>query len=241
MEINIKNNSTFTFNTTGSLDSAGYRFFMDNDNKIILPKNPEYGFYNKIINIKFSKFIYLNKVYIGLGDIIDFFTRKLYIKNLIVYLTNGNCGCEARRIKFNKFLKIPFIKLYWREVMANDENRIESLKQNKKSKTDKQLNKEMLNIYTYNIKNDIARSKDVDYIDEKYIKEEFIKLTKTEKIKLIEKEKQFQIIKNLIRSSDKKEFNLNNIKVVPDTEKINKFKPVEPKEIRGGCGCKNKK
>jgi len=211
MEINIKNNSTFTFNTTGSLDSAGYRFFMDNDNKIILPKNPEYGFYNKIINIKFSKLFYIKKINIGLGDIIDFFTRKLYIKDLIVYLTDGNCGCEARRIKFNKWFKIPFIKFGFRTLYAKDLMEIQSKKNKKVSKENK------LNPSTFIDKNtnkiisekdviigDSNASSDIAYVN--YVKE-----------------------------------NKKNIETTNPTPNVTRNPPVNPSRISGGCGCRNKK
>lgn len=44
--------------------------------------------------------------YLGLGDIIDFFTRYSGLKMLIMWITDGKCGCEERRKKFNKFFSI---------------------------------------------------------------------------------------------------------------------------------------
>lgn len=72
-------------------------------------------FYHKILSWHFSFEKALNIKYVKyslhVGDIIDFITRHTGIKKLIVKLTNGNCGCEARRIKFNKWFFIPFFKI----------------------------------------------------------------------------------------------------------------------------------
>jgi hypothetical protein len=64
----------------------------------------EYIYY-KVINFKFQKVfkIKLNFVSLHIGDIIDYITKKTGIKKLVIKLTNGNCGCEARRVKFNKW------------------------------------------------------------------------------------------------------------------------------------------
>ena len=63
------------------------------------------------LNFKFQKVfkIKLNFVSLHIGDIIDYITKKTGIKKLIIKLTNGNCGCEARRIKFNKWFQIPIL------------------------------------------------------------------------------------------------------------------------------------
>lgn len=44
--------------------------------------------------------------YFGLGDVIDFFTRYTGLKAIIMWATNGNCGCEERRKRFNKIFSI---------------------------------------------------------------------------------------------------------------------------------------
>lgn len=66
--------------------------------------------YNKYINFNFTikKVIKIHKHLIGSGDIIDYITFITGIKRFIIYITKGNCGCEARRQKFNKVLKIPY-------------------------------------------------------------------------------------------------------------------------------------
>jgi hypothetical protein len=75
-------------------------------------KNEEknYIFYKKI-NFEFKKSfkVKLTTVSLHLGDVIDFITRHTGIKKLIMWATNGNCGCEARRVKFNEWFKIPLI------------------------------------------------------------------------------------------------------------------------------------
>ena len=66
--------------------------------------------YSKYINFNFTikKVIKIHKHIIGSGDIIDYFTTITGIKRFIIYITKGNCGCEARRKKFNKLLTIPY-------------------------------------------------------------------------------------------------------------------------------------
>ncbi len=66
--------------------------------------------YSKYINFNFTfkKVIKIYKHAIGSGDIIDYFTSITGIKKFIIYITKGNCGCEARRKKFNKILTIPY-------------------------------------------------------------------------------------------------------------------------------------
>jgi hypothetical protein len=63
--------------------------------------------YSKKIHIKFLKSLVVFKKEIGVGDIVDFITTYTGIKWLIIKLTKGNCGCEKRRILFNKWLTIP--------------------------------------------------------------------------------------------------------------------------------------
>jgi hypothetical protein len=141
---NANNFPVFGFNTATPFDGEG-SIKLNSKGELFTEENDlEYGFLNKKIQIKISKLFYIQKIYIGLGDMIDFFTKKLYIKNLIVYLTNGNCGCEERRIKFNKWVKIPFIKFGLRELYAADLVRLEHMEdikeKNKKPTEDKQIN-----------------------------------------------------------------------------------------------------
>lgn len=105
------NDLYYTFQSTGSVNKIdAFQLFLDSKGNIITNNNLEYGVYNKIISININKLFFIKIKKIGCGDIIDFITRKTGLKSLIVYLTKGNCGCEERRIKFNKFL-IP----YWFE------------------------------------------------------------------------------------------------------------------------------
>ena len=69
--------------------------------------------YIKYINFTFTfkRAIKVYKHTIGSGDIIDYFTSITGIKKFIIYITKGNCGCEARRKKFNKILTIPYYTL----------------------------------------------------------------------------------------------------------------------------------
>jgi hypothetical protein len=71
--------------------------------------------YKKNITIKIFKSIVVIKKEIGLGDIIDFFTKYTGLKWLIIKITKGNCGCEKRRLLFNKWLTIPFLYVTIRE------------------------------------------------------------------------------------------------------------------------------
>jgi len=208
---NISSTPVITFNTAN--DSQGGMQIPLDDYGNILSKNYnlEKGFYNKPIQINISKLFYIKKINIGLGDIIDFFTRKLYIKDLIVYLTDGNCGCEARRIKFNKWFKIPFIKFGFRTLYAKDLMEIQSKKNKKGSKENK------LNSSTFIDKNtnkiisekdviigDSNASSDIAYVN--YVKE-----------------------------------NKKNIETTNPTPNVTRNPPVNPSRISGGCGCRNKK
>ena len=125
----------FTFNSSGSLHTRDeFKVFYDNQGNLINRSKRPFGFYNKIIQISYSRLWYITKHTIGLGDIIDFFTKTLYIKQFLVYITNGNCGCESRRILFNKWVQIPYFKLNNRIVYMDDENIINEIKKIKKTK-----------------------------------------------------------------------------------------------------------
>lgn len=110
----------FTFNTTGSTSSKdNFKVYLDQKGNII-KNNLEYGIYNKIIEINFNKLFMVKLNYIGLGDVIDFITTITGIKKLIIYLTNGNCGCEKRRVKFNKWFKFYYLTFGFRKLYMDD-------------------------------------------------------------------------------------------------------------------------
>jgi hypothetical protein len=96
--------------------------------------------YTKYINFTFTlkRAIKLYKHTIGSGDIVDYFTSITGIKKFIIYITKGNCGCEARRKKFNKILTIPYYTLtitkfsYIDEIISGYKQ--ESVKANSKPK-----------------------------------------------------------------------------------------------------------
>jgi hypothetical protein len=79
--------------------------------------------YIKYINFTFSfkRVLKLYKHSIGSGDIIDYFTSITGIKKFIIYITKGNCGCEARRKKFNKILTIPYYTMTFTKFSYIDE------------------------------------------------------------------------------------------------------------------------
>ncbi len=79
--------------------------------------------YIKYINFTFNfkRVIKLYKHSIGSGDIIDYFTSITGIKKFIIYITKGNCGCEARRKKFNKILTIPYYTITFTKFSYMDE------------------------------------------------------------------------------------------------------------------------
>lgn len=106
----------YIFQTTGSNDpSNNFKLFLDSKGNIINNSNLEYGVYNKIVSLNYHKLFFVKIKKIGFGDIIDFITSYSGLKSLIVYITKGNCGCEARRIKFNK-IKIP----YWFTIKSRE-------------------------------------------------------------------------------------------------------------------------
>ena len=113
----------YTFNTTGDDGIFGndIKFYLDRQGNIINRDTRKFGIYNKVIKIEYGKLWYITKHHIGLGDIIDFFTKTLYIKQFLIWITNGNCGCETRRILFNKWVKIPYLKLNSRPLYADDD------------------------------------------------------------------------------------------------------------------------
>lgn len=147
----------FTFNTTGSPNvKDNFKLFLDDKGNIIDRGGIEYGIYNKVLslNFNFTKTLLIKRHHIGLGDVIDWVTNKLYIKDLIMYLTNGKCGCEQRRIKFNNWFKFYWFTFKLRETYFNDhhytkinQNKLTELKEtvlstiNKMKDQDKEVSK----------------------------------------------------------------------------------------------------
>ena len=124
----------FTFNSSGSMHTKdNFKLFLDNSGNVIDKNKLEYGVYNKTIKIEYNKFFLIKLHKLGFGDIIDFITKLLYIKNLVMYLTNGNCGCEQRRIKYNKFY-IFWYSFKIRDLYVQDDDVVFQIKQSKKSK-----------------------------------------------------------------------------------------------------------
>ena len=137
--------------------------------------------YYKVINLnfKFQKVfkIKLNFVSLHIGDIIDYITKKTGIKKLIIKLTNGNCGCEARRIKFNKWFQIPilsfkFDKLNFKnkmDIVIDEESKEDVIKQTKIKNEEliEQVKLNMINkhygiennLYVHNNSNDTSTNK----------------------------------------------------------------------------------
>ena len=69
----------FTFNSSivGN-HTNNFKVFLDDDGNIIDKSKLEYGVYNKIIKIEIKKLLIIEKHKLKFGDIIDYFTRKLY-------------------------------------------------------------------------------------------------------------------------------------------------------------------
>lgn len=125
----------FSFNTTGSVSTKdSYSAFLDDSGNIIDYSEKEYGVYNKPINLTIHKLLYVKKHQIGLGDIIDYITEKTKIKDLIIYITKGKCGCEARRVLFNKWIKINWYSLKFRDLYVEDYDVLNTIKIAKNNK-----------------------------------------------------------------------------------------------------------
>jgi hypothetical protein len=134
--------------------------------------------YYKVINLnfKFQKVfkMKLNFVSLHIGDIIDYITKKTGIKKLIIKLTNGNCGCEARRIKFNKWFQIPIIsfkfdKLNYKneiDIAIAEEAKEDDIKQeqidNKNEEIFEQIKLNMMN-KQYNEKRNLITNNNSNY------------------------------------------------------------------------------
>lgn len=102
------------------------------DNFVSDKNNRKTFWYYKILawNFSFEKVLKIQyiKYSLRIGDIIDWTTKKTGIKSLIVKLTNGNCGCEERRIKFNKWFFIPFIKFSLDKLSYADQIELDAYK-----------------------------------------------------------------------------------------------------------------
>ena len=110
----------FTFNTSSTSDGNGGTYDIPGD--FHLKSNP-------ITNIIYKKtIIFLIKI-IGLGDIIDFITHYTGIKYIIIKITKGKCGCEARRKKLNKYISIPYITIGLQPIVQIPKNDIFELKE----------------------------------------------------------------------------------------------------------------
>lgn len=112
----------FVFNSTGEMVSnyKPFQLFSDSKGTILNKNHIEYGVYNKIIDIEFKKLLMIKKHIIGFGDVIDWITKKTKIKNLIMFVTNGNCGCEERKIFFNKWIKFYWFSIHFRKIYSED-------------------------------------------------------------------------------------------------------------------------
>lgn len=212
---------TYTFNSSGGFNGKeNFKVFFDSQGNLKDTRNRLFGNYN--IPIDIQKLIYFNVLYIGLGDIIDFFTKKLYIKNLIMFLTNGNCGCEERRKKFNKFLKIPyFVKIKQRRLFFEDY--------------------EVINQLSYARKNKISIVKKLTFTEE-YQKAFLEHKKQYDDVFKDSKNDFFNSInnyKNLFKQTNMTNTQNNNQEPKPNQQQ-NKPKPVNYKEIKGGCGCNKK-
>lgn len=111
----ITSNGISSFSVANSIKSNA--IFIDHDRREQDKKNKNQLTYYKPISwsLSFNRTLKIKHDWISLhiGDIIDFITKYTGIKSLIIKLTKGKCGCEARRKKFNNWFKIPFIKIWF--------------------------------------------------------------------------------------------------------------------------------
>lgn len=139
----------------------------NNNNNVFIEKNKyeesinytkQFLFY-KVFDLQFQKALTFKFEIVSLhvGDIIDFITKTTGIKKLIVWLTKGNCGCEARRIKFNEWFKIKLPILKFQPLMYSDivnlkrhkniklqENKFKEYHQLNSNKTQKEIEKQKI-------------------------------------------------------------------------------------------------
>lgn len=101
-------NTEFTFNTSvgyGQNDST--QTVTDKQIERMMNKDKN-NLFKKDISFKIHKQLIVKKSKIGFGDIVDFITKITGIKWFIIKITKGNCGCEKRKLLFNKWLTIPY-------------------------------------------------------------------------------------------------------------------------------------
>jgi hypothetical protein len=175
----VFNNNTFVGNH--SLTSNGYTTFsVPNELNFNLDfTNPElvtaakeskkHLFYYRpfAIKLEWNRTLKIEiKTYsLRIGDIIDFFTRKTGLKSLIIKLTNGNCGCEARRQKFNKWFSIPIFKIWFDDHDYEDAVVIRTRFYRKQRIQEQKLEEERLENLYDNVKRNIieqAHNKEQD-------------------------------------------------------------------------------
>ena len=147
----LMHNSNNNNNNSEILDKEKYKKYK------IEEKN--YIFYKKI-NFEFKKSFKVKLITVSLhfGDVIDFITRHTGIKKLIMWATNGNCGCEARRVKFNEWFKIPLI--FFKLDSFNYADYIDIKKQNKNINNDPS-NKKLYTSYAEYKKNLIQEENNI--------------------------------------------------------------------------------
>lgn len=167
------NDTTFVIGTMQSNSPNGPVFHPLNynvenqNNDVFIEKNKyeesinytkQFLFY-KVFNFEFQKALTFKfeTVSLHIGDIIDFITKTTGIKKLIVWLTKGNCGCEARRIKFNEWFKVKLPILKFQPLMYSDivnlkrhknikrqENKFKEYQQFNRDKTQKEIEKQKI-------------------------------------------------------------------------------------------------
>lgn len=213
----------YTFNSSGSFDGKqNFKVFLDSNGNLKDTRNRSFGMYN--IPIDIQTLISFNILYIGLGDIIDFFTKKLYIKNLIMFITNGKCGCEERRKRFNKLLQIPyFIIIQKRLLYFDDHEVIEAIKIARKNKISM-------------IKKTTFLEKELEEITKfKNQYDNHFNESKIDFFKSVNNYKQ-NFKPNIMNNKQ----NQKTVQQSVNNQNENKPKPVNYKEIKGGCGCNKK-
>ena len=110
----------FTFNSSSTSDGNGGTYDIPSDFHL---KS------NNINNIIYKKSIIFLIKTIGLGDIIDFITHYTGIKYIIIKITKGKCGCEARRKKFNQYVSIPYLTIELQPITNIPKNNMFELKE----------------------------------------------------------------------------------------------------------------
>ena len=110
----------FTFNSSSTSDGNGGTYDIASDFHL---KS------NIINNIIYKKTIIFLIKTIGLGDIIDFITHYTGIKYIIIKITKGKCGCEARRKKFNQYVSIPYLTIELQPITNIPKNNMFELKE----------------------------------------------------------------------------------------------------------------